>query len=174
MWALVRHPLHRHRDRRRAGLHPGPLAAWYETALLLGSLPAGPCSPGLLCESMYLVFAIAVVAAAASYARGTLATIGIALGVLIALSIMGSLGAVHDWLPSTFPGATVELLSTTQALRLRPVAADGDRRLRAARLAVRCPAGKARGLSSGSPDLARPRSVSSGPERRFTGHPAGN
>ena len=92
----------------------GLLAAWYETALLLGPLPVGPMLAGLLCESVYLVFAVAVVAASASFARGTLGTVGIALAVLIVLSIVGSLGAVHDWLPSTLSGATVELLSTTQ------------------------------------------------------------
>ena len=62
---------------------------------------------GLLCESVYLIFAVAVVTAAASFARGTL---GIALAVLIVLSIVGSVGAFHDWLPS-LSGATVELLS---------------------------------------------------------------
>ena len=90
----------------------GLLAAWYETALLLGPLPVGAMLAGLLCESTYLVFAVAVVAASASFARGTLGTVGIALAVLIVLSIVGSLGAVHDWLPSTLSGATVELLST--------------------------------------------------------------
>ena len=33
----------------------GLLAAWYETALLLGSLPVGAMLAGLLCESVYLV-----------------------------------------------------------------------------------------------------------------------
>ncbi len=60
------------------------------------------------------VFVVAVVAASASFTRGTLGTVGIALAVLIALSIVGTIGAVHDWLPSTLSGATVELLSTTQ------------------------------------------------------------
>ena len=92
----------------------GLLAAWYETALLLGSLPVGAMLAGLLCESAYLVFAVAVVAASASLARSTLGTVGIALAALIVLSLVGSIGAVHDWLPSTLSGATVELLSTTQ------------------------------------------------------------
>ncbi len=35
----------------------GTLAAWYETALLLGSQPAGAMLAGLLCASVYLVFA---------------------------------------------------------------------------------------------------------------------
>jgi ABC-2 type transport system permease protein len=89
----------------------GLLAAWYETALLLGPLPVGAMLAGLLCESVYLIFAVAVVTAAASFARGTLGIVGIALAALIVLSIVGSVGAFHDWLPSTLSGATVELLS---------------------------------------------------------------
>jgi ABC-2 type transport system permease protein len=91
----------------------GLLAAWYETALLLGPLPVGPMLAGLLCQSVYLVFAVAVVAAAASFTRSILGTVGIALAVLVVLSILGSVGVVHDWLPTTLSGATVELLSTT-------------------------------------------------------------
>jgi ABC-2 type transport system permease protein len=90
------------------------LAAWYETALLLGWPPVGAMLAGLLCESVFLVFAVAVVAASASFARSTLGTVGIALAALIVLSLIGTIGAVHDWLPSTLSSATVELLSTTQ------------------------------------------------------------
>ncbi len=92
----------------------GLLAAWYETALLLGSLPAGAMLAGLLCESVFLVFTVAVVAASASFTRSTLGTVGIALAALIVLSLAGSFAAVHTWLPSTLSGATVEFLSTTQ------------------------------------------------------------
>jgi ABC-2 type transport system permease protein len=92
----------------------GLAAAWYETVLLLGPLPVGAMLAGLLCESVYLIFAVAVVTAAASFARGTLGTVGIALGVLILLSIVGSLEAVHDWLPSTLSGAPVDLLTTNR------------------------------------------------------------
>jgi len=90
----------------------GLLAAWYETALLLGPLPAGPMMAGLLCQAIYLVFVVTVVAAAASLARSTLATVGVALATLILLSIAGTVAAVHDWLPSTLAGAPAALLST--------------------------------------------------------------
>jgi len=42
----------------------GTAAAWYETALLLGSPPAGPMVAGLLCGAVYLVFAVATATAA--------------------------------------------------------------------------------------------------------------
>jgi len=91
----------------------GTLACWFETSLLLGPLPADALVAGLLCESIYFIFAIAVVAAAAAIARGTLATVGIALTAIILLSIAGGLGLLHDWLPTTLAGAPAALLTTT-------------------------------------------------------------
>lgn len=88
----------------------GLLAAWYETALLLGPLPAGALLGGLLCQAGYLAFAVTVVAAAAAVTRGVLATVGTALAVLILLSLVGSVSAVRPWLPSTLAGAPAELL----------------------------------------------------------------
>ncbi len=90
----------------------GTLAAWYGTSLLLGGLTPDGVLAGVLCESVYLVFAVAVVAAAASVVRTTLATVGAALGVLLLLPIAGLVGVLHDWLPSTLVNAPVELLGT--------------------------------------------------------------
>jgi ABC-2 type transport system permease protein len=101
----------------------GTLAAWYETALLLGPLPVGAVLAGLLCESLYLVFAVAVVAAAAAVARKTVGIVGIALSALILMSIVGNLGVLHDWLPSTLAGAPVELLTTTELIDYLPAMA---------------------------------------------------
>jgi ABC-2 type transport system permease protein len=87
------------------------LAAWYETALLLGSPPAGAILAGLLCGSVFLTFTVSVVTAAASVARSTLATVGITLGVLLALPLAGIVGPLHAWLPSTLLTAPVALLA---------------------------------------------------------------
>ena len=92
----------------------GTLAAWYETALLLGAPPARPMLTGLVCEWVYLVFAVTVVAAAASFARSTLGVVGIALAVLLLLPVLGTIGQVHDWLPSTLVNAPAELLTGGQ------------------------------------------------------------
>jgi ABC-2 type transport system permease protein len=92
----------------------GTLAAWYETALLLGAPPAGPMLTGLICEWVYLVFAVAVVAAASSIARGTLGVVGLALAALLLLPVLGTIGQVHDWLPSTLVNAPAELLAGGQ------------------------------------------------------------
>lgn len=89
----------------------GTLAAWYETALLLGSLPPGAVLAGVLCQTAYLVFAMAVVALAASLARGTLGTVGVALGVLLVMPLVGNLAVLRDWLPSSLVTAPVDLLA---------------------------------------------------------------
>jgi ABC-2 type transport system permease protein len=89
----------------------GTLAAWYETALLLGPPPAGAMLEGLLCGSVYLVFAVSVAAAAASVARGTLAAVGVTVAVLLGLPLLGLAGPLHTWLPSTLLTAPVALLA---------------------------------------------------------------
>jgi hypothetical protein len=88
----------------------GTAACWYGTALLLGTLPAGAVFEGILCSSVYLAFAVAVVALAASCARSALGTIGVSLVILLALPLLGISGALHPWLPSTLVQAPVELL----------------------------------------------------------------
>jgi ABC-2 type transport system permease protein len=65
---------------------------------------------GLLCGAVYLVFAVAAATAAASVARSTLGTVGITLGVLLALPVLGIAGPLHPWLPSTLVTAPVALL----------------------------------------------------------------
>jgi len=94
----------------------GMLAAWYETDLLIGSLPAGAVFAGYLCAAVYLAFSVAVTALAASLVRSTLASTGIALAILLVIPIAGTFRAVHDWLPSTLVGAPVELLEGTHRL----------------------------------------------------------
>lgn len=89
----------------------GMLAAWYETALLLGSPSPGAMLAGLLCGSVYLIFAVSVASAAASVARSTLGTVGVTVGALLALPLLGMIGPLHTWLPSTLISAPIDLLS---------------------------------------------------------------
>ena len=83
----------------------GALFAWYETAVLLGRLPAGRMVAGALLVCLYLVFAVAVVAAAATFVRGTLAVVGLTLGVLLGLPALAGLARVTQWVPSYLAGA---------------------------------------------------------------------
>ena len=94
----------------------GTLAAWYETELLIGSLPVGGMLAGILCGGVYLAFAVAVTALVASVVRSTLATVGVALAVLLVLPAAGALRPVERWLPTTLAGAPVQLLNGTHRL----------------------------------------------------------
>jgi ABC-2 type transport system permease protein len=87
----------------------GTLAAWYETTLLLGPLTAAEVAVGFVCGAVYLVFAVAVTAAAASIARSMLATVGISVDVLPLLPIAGIAWKPHRWLPSSLATALVDL-----------------------------------------------------------------
>jgi ABC-2 type transport system permease protein len=94
----------------------GSLAAWYETQVLIGSLPVAGMLAGILCGAAYLVFAVAVTALAASVARSTLAAVGIALAVLLLFPIAGTFHSIDDWLPSALVNAPVGLVSGAHQL----------------------------------------------------------
>jgi ABC-2 type transport system permease protein len=88
----------------------GMLAAWYETAILIGPVDAAGMLAGLLYGSLYLAFAVAVVAVCAGLARSVAGTVGLSLAFLIALPILGRIGMVKPWLPSELVGAPVTLV----------------------------------------------------------------
>jgi ABC-2 type transport system permease protein len=94
----------------------GTLAAWYETVLLIGRLPAGQVLAGVACGAVYLTFAVAVTALAASMARSTIATAGIAFIFLLALPVLSSVRVLARWLPSSLVSAPVELVTGTHQL----------------------------------------------------------
>ncbi len=94
----------------------GTLAAWYETDLLIGSLPVAGMVAGILCGAAYLAFAVAVTALAASMVRSTLATVGITLVVLLVLPIAGTLHPIDNWLPTTLATAPIDLLNGAHQL----------------------------------------------------------
>jgi len=94
----------------------GALAAWYETALLIGAPDAGGMLAGMLCAAVYLAYAVAVTAFAAGIVRGTLAAVGIALAILFLLPVAGVYHPVSKWLPSTLTNAPVDLLRGTHQL----------------------------------------------------------
>jgi ABC-2 type transport system permease protein len=95
----------------------GTLAAWYETSVLIGPLPAGGVFAGALCGAVYLVFAVAVTAAAASLSRATIGVVVITLGFLLLLPVAGLYHSVSAWLPSALVTAPVDLVSGTQRLQ---------------------------------------------------------
>jgi ABC-2 type transport system permease protein len=94
----------------------GTLAAWYETRLLVGSLPAAGLFAGVLCGVIYLVFAVALTAFATSLARNTVASAGITLAILLALPLLADVHAISNWVPSALVGAPAYLVAGTYQL----------------------------------------------------------
>jgi ABC-2 type transport system permease protein len=83
----------------------GALAAWYETAVLLGGLPAAGTLAGIAYVAVYLAFAVALTALAAALLRGVVGTALAALAGLLLLGLVESLGVLADWLPSHLVGS---------------------------------------------------------------------
>ncbi|HET7490062.1 MAG TPA: hypothetical protein VFJ85_19215 [Acidimicrobiales bacterium] len=87
----------------------GAVAAWYETTVLIGHVPAGRYAFGVALTVLYLGFAVAVVTLAASLTRSVVGTSGTAIAVLLALPVLGAVPALEPWLPSTLAGALTEM-----------------------------------------------------------------
>jgi ABC-2 type transport system permease protein len=115
MWPLVAPRFTAYALAGTAAYLLGTLAAWYETRLLIGSLPVGGLLAGLLCGAAYLVFAVALTAFAASLTKTTVAAVGITLGILLALPLLADVHAISNWVPSALIGAPADLVASPPA-----------------------------------------------------------
>jgi ABC-2 type transport system permease protein len=106
-----------------AALTIGALAAWYETAVLLGGLPPAGMLAGIAYGTLFLAFAVAVVAMVAAIVRGVLATAGITLVGLLGLAILGNVTGTGRWLPTTLLGAMAGLVDGADPADHLPAAA---------------------------------------------------
>jgi ABC-2 type transport system permease protein len=93
-----------------AALALGTLAAWYETTVLLGSLPLAGLAAGFGLEALWLCFATAVVAVFTSAVRSVLGAAGWALGCLLGLTALGAIPALSSWLPTRLAGSAADLI----------------------------------------------------------------
>lgn len=89
----------------------GMSATWYGTALLFGPLDLSAMVAGCVLEAMYLTCVAAVATAWASIVRSVLATVGLTLGTALVLGIVGSLGELGRWSPSTLLGSPTGLVA---------------------------------------------------------------
>jgi ABC-2 type transport system permease protein len=105
-----------------AGLLLGSLAAWYETAVLLGGLPPLRLAVGFACMTLFLAFAVAVVACLASLVRGVLATAGSSLAVLLGLAVVDGI-TPFGWLPTRLSDAMAGLVRDADPADYLPAAA---------------------------------------------------
>ena len=87
----------------------GALAAWYETWILIGSPDTGGVLVGMVYGSLFLVFVVSLVAAAASRANSVLGTVLASVVVLLLMPVVGSIGQLGEWLPTHLAGALAAL-----------------------------------------------------------------
>jgi ABC-2 type transport system permease protein len=98
----------------------GLLGAWYETAILIGSLDPGRLLIGAGLYCLYLTWVIAVVAAVGAAAKGTVATSALSALVVVVVAIAESIPVVGKWQPSRLADAPVTLLDTGKVLDFLP------------------------------------------------------
>jgi ABC-2 type transport system permease protein len=89
----------------------GLAAAWVGTVALIGSVPIATLAIGGAFGALYLVFAIAVVAAASGVARSVIGAGGLALVVLVLLPVLAQVPALEPWMPSALVGAPTAIAS---------------------------------------------------------------
>lgn len=101
----------------------GALAAWYETAVLIGGLPIGGTIVGIAYGVLYLAVVVAVVAAAASRTENVLGAVLVTFAVLLAMPIVGIIGSIGRWLPAHLVGALSGLAGAASITEYLPAAA---------------------------------------------------
>jgi ABC-2 type transport system permease protein len=87
----------------------GAALAWYETAVLLGGLPAGDMLAGIALGALFMAFAVTVVALCAALVRSVMGVALAALVALIGMALLGVAEAVGAWLPTRLLSAVAEL-----------------------------------------------------------------
>jgi ABC-2 type transport system permease protein len=88
----------------------GTLAAWYQTAVLLGHVPAADLAAGLALEALWLCFVTGVVAVFTSAVRGVLGVVGGSIALLLVLALLGGVHSLSSWLPTRLAGSGADLL----------------------------------------------------------------
>jgi len=101
----------------------GTLAAWYETAVLLGALDPAAVGLGIGYGALFLAFAVALTALVAGVVRSVIATAGVTLVALLGAALVGSLTPLGRWLPTHLVGALDALVRGGAAADYLPAAA---------------------------------------------------
>lgn len=106
-----------------AALVTGTVVAVGLTTTLIGAPDAVDVAVGTVLGVVYLAFAVAVVALAASLARTAVSTVLLSVGLLLAAPLLQLVPTVGDWMPSRLLGATDALLAGTPVSELMPAVA---------------------------------------------------
>jgi ABC-2 type transport system permease protein len=100
----------------------GGFAAWYETEVLLESLPVGRTLLAILLGSLFQVFVVATVALAAGLAKSFVQTAILAVGLLLSLPLLSLVGPLGPWLPGELTVMLAQLDRSRDAIDYaRPV-----------------------------------------------------
>lgn len=91
-------------------LWAGTAVAWVTTSAVLGPVPAGSMLLGTVLGSIYLGFAVAVVAAMASIVRSVAAAVFASIAVLLVLPVIALVPPIAPWLPSELLAAVAGLV----------------------------------------------------------------
>jgi ABC-2 type transport system permease protein len=78
----------------------GTLAAWYETAILLGHVDIGALAGGTLLMAGWFAFVICLTVGVAGLQRSVLGVAGVTIGVLLVLVFLSSLSVLSSWMPT--------------------------------------------------------------------------
>jgi ABC-2 type transport system permease protein len=89
--------------------------AWGTTVALIGSLPIRPVAIGTLYGAAFLAFAVAVLAAVASFARTQTGAAFASLAILLTLPIVAMAPSIAPWLPSELLSAVLAMTEGTPA-----------------------------------------------------------
>jgi ABC-2 type transport system permease protein len=87
----------------------GVLAAWYETAVLIGQPRVLGLAGGYALEALWLCFVVATVALWASITPGVLAITGASLASLLLLALLANIPALTTWSPTALAGSLGDL-----------------------------------------------------------------
>lgn len=88
----------------------GLAAAWYETAVVLGSVPVGALLGGFALEALWLCFVVSVVALAASLVRSVSGVVGLTIATFLAMALLEALPHALSWFPSSLAGSAGALI----------------------------------------------------------------
>jgi ABC-2 type transport system permease protein len=93
----------------------GVLAAWYETATLIGQPRAVALAGGFALEALWLCFAAATVAAWISLTPGLLASTGASLATLLSLALLANIPPLSTWSPTALAASMGDLAKAHHA-----------------------------------------------------------
>jgi ABC-2 type transport system permease protein len=96
-------------------LAAGTLAAWYETTVLFGAVPAAGLAGGFALEALWFCFVTSLVVGFASVVRNAGAAVGSAIAVLLALALLGSVTVISSWLPTRLSDSLPDLIGPSPA-----------------------------------------------------------